>query len=459
MALTGLGLVLTALVLWACLLTVDLRNGEENPYIGVAMAAVAVLFGLGLALTPFGLYRGRRKLRQQIGDAQGQRTSAWRRFFAFLAVVSLINVLVASQMTMRAVHALESREFCASCHVMEPVARAFEQGPHAGILCVDCHVGEGARGFIEAKLGGTRELYAVLTDSVHMPLHTAIESGRIIPSEETCETCHWTRRPAAARLKLIRSYAEDATNTPQTTLLTMMIGGERMGGIHGSHHGEGIEIEFVANDPKRQDIPLVHYRNTKTGEERTYLKDGVTEASLAGQPRIKMQCFDCHNRVGHEFELPDRAVDKALTLGRMPASLPFLKKAAMQVLKTEYASSAEAAQRIPADLLAWYEREQAETARTRGQELREAGAVLADIYAHNVFPELKVTWGSYLDNSGHQSSPGCLRCHAGEHKTPAGEELTKNCFRCHFPSAVEDTDPQVLQMLGVDQMLHALEKR
>jgi nitrate/TMAO reductase-like tetraheme cytochrome c subunit len=459
LAMTGLGLVLTALVLWGCLFTVELRHGEGNPYIGVGMIGVGVLFALGLVATPIGLYRARRKLRQRIGETFSDRKPGWRRFFVFLAVISILNVLVASQMTMRAVHVMESKQFCASCHVMTPVARAHARGPHAGILCVDCHVGEGATGFIKAKLAGTRQLYQVMTDTVHMPLATAIESGRMIPSDKTCETCHWTRKPADARLTLIRRYAEDEANTPTSTLLTMKIGGERMGGIHGAHNSEGVEIEFVARDPQRQDIPLVVYRNKKTGVERTYVKAGEDAAALSALPRIRMQCFDCHNRVGHEYLPPDRAVDEALMLGRIPVSLPFVKLASMKVLTAEYASSAAAAEAIPAALTAYYEREQPQVASAKAAEIREAGAVLADIYAQNVFPELRMTWGLYKSNIGHQTSLGCLRCHAGEHSTAAGEQITKNCFRCHFPASVDDANPQVLEMLGLDKMLNQLEKR
>src|SRR5689334_19771651 len=97
MALTGLGLVLTALVLWGCLFTVDLRHGQDNPYIGVGMIAIAAIFALGLVATPIGLYRARRQLRQRVGESFTDRKPAWRRFFVFLAVISILNALVASQ--------------------------------------------------------------------------------------------------------------------------------------------------------------------------------------------------------------------------------------------------------------------------------------------------------------------------------------------------------------------------
>ena len=230
-----------------------------------------------------------------------------------------------------------------------------------------------------------------------------------------------------------------------------------MGGIHGAHHGDGIAIRFVATDPLRQNIPVVEYENSKTGESRTYVKKGEDAAAFQGHERVLMQCFDCHNRPAHAFEMPDRAVDKALMLGRMSATLPFLKKASLEVLRAPYATNAAAATEIPAALASYYETNRPDEARDRSDDIAQAGEVLADIYSRNVFPEHGVTWGTYLDNRGHptgdQTSPGCFRCHGGEHVTDSGEEITNNCFRCHYPSAVAETKPEILEILGADRLL------
>ena len=459
LAMVGFGLVMTAIVLWLCLLPAQLRHGEENPYIGLATVAAAGILVLGAVIAPIGLYFGRRRLRTRVAGTLQDGKTAWRRFFVFLGVASLVNVLIASQGTLRVVHGMESRQFCGSCHVMTPESRAFEVGAHAGILCVDCHVGEGTRGYIQSKVQGTHQLISVLTDSVPKPIESAIESGKMVPSAETCERCHWKAQPASAKLRLIQSYADDEANTPSTTLLTMNVGGSTMGGIHGSHHGDGIEIQFVATDPKRQEIPLVEYRNAKTGETKTYVKKGADVAALQALPRVTMQCFDCHNRPAHAFQMPDRAVDRAIMLGRMSSSLPFLKKRSVEVLTAEYASSAAAATGIPAAFVAKYQAEDPAVLKNRADDVAAAGEVLADIYSRNVFPEYGVTWGTYPDNRGHQTSPGCFRCHGGEHETASGEQLTNNCFRCHQPSAIDETSPEVLELLGLGEMLRKLQKK
>ncbi len=75
---------------------------------------------------------------------------AWRRLVVFLVVVSAFNLVVASQTTEVAVRQLESRQFCGSCHTLTPESRAFDQGTHAALLCVDCHVGNGVAGFVSS---------------------------------------------------------------------------------------------------------------------------------------------------------------------------------------------------------------------------------------------------------------------------------------------------------------------
>lgn len=458
LAMAGLGLVITAIVIWVTLLPAQVRHGKDNPYVGIAMATVAAILVLGMVVAPLGVWLGRRRLTQRLAGRGAAAGSGLRRFLVFLLVTAVVNLAIASQATFRVIHQMESRQFCGSCHVMSLETRAFPQGPHAALLCVDCHVGNGAAGFIESKLSGTRQLISVLRDQVEKPIAGAIESGKMIPSEETCEECHWKSQPAAARLMMIRRYAQDEANTPETTLLTMMVGGSVMGGIHGAHHGDGIEVRFVSNDAKRQDIPLVEYRDSKRGIDKTFVKAGVDAAALANRPRIVMQCFDCHNRVAHAFEAPDRAVDRAISLGRIPADLPWVKKTSVELLKADYKDGDAAQAAIQKGLSDFYEKSHSEVAAKRGAEIAAAGRVLADIYASNVAPELGVTWGTYPDNRGHQESPGCLRCHDGDHVTATGDVITKNCFKCHYPATVDETKPEVLELLGIDTILKRLQK-
>ena len=69
---------------------------------------------------------------------------------------------------------------------------------------------------------------------------------------------------------------------------------------------------------------------------------------------------------------------------------------------------------------------------------------LQEIYSRNVFPEMKVTWGTYPNNLGHQNFPGCFRCHDDNHKSQAGKTITQDCSACHDLLAMDEEKPQLI---------------
>lgn len=44
---------------------------------------------------------------------------------------------------------------------------------------------------------------------------------------------------------------------------------------------------------------------------------------------------------------------------------------------------------------------------------------------------MKVGWGTYPNNIGHLTSPGCFRCHDDNHKAPSGKTIAQDCESCH----------------------------
>ena len=460
LSMIGLALVVTAIVTWLIFLAAQMRAESENPYIGIALFVVIPLILLvGLVLTPIGVFLGRRQAAARLRAGITDRRRAVPRLIAFMLIVTALNLTIGTQATLHAVHHMETRQFCASCHVMTPESRAGEHAPHASLGCVDCHVGSGALGWVESKINGTRQLLEVMFDNVPKPIPGAIASGRMVSSDETCERCHWADKPTSLRLKVIKRYDEDEENTEMTTVLTMHVGGKNMGGIHGAHNAPGVEIRFAASDANRQEIPWVEYTNSKTGEKRTYLKEGADPAAVSELAVVKMQCVDCHNRVAHSFRPLEVAVDRALALGEISVGLPYVKMKSVEILEAEYANSAEAAEKIPQALIDYYRSEHATVFAERQDMITEAGKALADIYSRNVFPELAVTWGTYPDNSSHEDFPGCYRCHEGEHKTEDGLVLNKDCFVCHNATAVEETDPEILKQLGLLKILKKMEQK
>jgi hypothetical protein len=63
--------------------------------------------------------------------------------------------------------------------------------------------------------------------------------------------------------------------------------------------------------------------------------------------------------------------------------------------------------------------------------VEQAVSAVRAIYERNVFPEMKVTFGTYANNLGHVDSSGCFRCHDDDHKSKAGKAIGQECETCH----------------------------
>ena len=457
----GVALVTTAGFSWLFALPIQFRGHTSNPYIGIVLfIVIPIVFIFGLMSIALGIYLARKRIQQGLSAVPDRKTYL-RKLAMFFAVVTAINIVIGTQATYRAVQHMETVQFCGqSCHVMKPEFTAHQNSPHARVECVDCHVAPGATGWLESKMAGTRQLADVVFNSYHRPIESAIESNRLVPASGTCEQCHWPQQFDAVKLRVIFNYKDDASNTKTETVLIMLTGGGNLGGIHGKHLGPGVEIHYAASDPARQSIPWVEYRNRNTTEVRTYLADGSTAQSAAHLPRHQMECVDCHNRPTHTFDLPERAVDRALGLGQLSVTLPFIKKKAVELLKAQYSSNEEASRAIPAALARFYQQSDPAISSQRSSDIVNAGAEVAAIYNQNVFPDLKVTWGTYPNNLGHTDFPGCFRCHDGTHSTlDKKTTITQDCNSCHEPLAVEEAAPEVLKTLGLADRIASLQKR
>jgi hypothetical protein len=164
-------------------------------------------------------------------------------------------------------------------------------------------------------------------------------------------------------------YADDEANTPSTTVLLLKIGGrtaQGLIGIHGRHLAAAERIEYVSTDGRRQVIPRVTYTEDD-GKKTEYVSDEVkaTPADLARAERRKMDCVDCHNRPTHAFQMPERAVDEAITAGRIDRQLPYVKKQAVAALRAEYPDRATASEKIPQAIADFYKARYPETYQTR----------------------------------------------------------------------------------------------
>lgn len=459
-SLLGAAMVTTAVLSWLFVLPQEVRAHGANPYVGIVIfLLLPAVFFAGLALIPLGIYLARRKIRSGMAAAPFDRKSALRRLAVFLGVTTFANILIGTQFTYRGVKYMETPNFCGSCHVMAPEFTAYQNSPHSRVECVECHVAPGARGWIHSKTNGMRQFVETVFDTYRRPIPSAMETNRLVPASETCENCHWPQKFSGTRLRVFLNYAEDETSSRTATVLLMLIGGQQWTGIHGAHLAPGVHIRFAAADPARQTIPWVEYRNSATGELRRFVGSGAQPNAGDPLPEYEMQCVDCHNRPTHAFDMPDAAVDKDMAGGDIPVSLPFVKKESVELLKQNYSSREQAARELPPRMTAFYTQNYADIASQRAQDIRQASLAVLDIYNRNIFPSLKVTWGTYPNNLGHTDFPGCFRCHDGSHESKDGKTITNECTACHQPLAIDEASPEILKTLGIEERTYSAQKQ
>jgi hypothetical protein len=440
----GAALVTFAGFSWLFVLPLNINGrGVSNPYIGLLLfIAIPIVFFAGLALIPIGIALAKRKVVASLNEIEDRRI-AWRRAGIFFAVMTAANVVIASQLSYRAVEQMDTVQFCgATCHVMKPefIAHA-AMPPHQAVVCASCHIAPGATGWLKAKMAGTNQLFAVMFNTFPRPIESAMENNTLVSSVDTCEQCHARDKAISPRLRVVPSFKDDEANTRTSTVLLM-----RIATIHAAHLGPGIHIRYAAGDKKRQTIPWVQYTD-QTGAARSYLASGASTASVRSLPTFDMQCVDCHNRASHAFELPDRAVNQAMAGGHIAPGLPFIKKEGVELLKASYSTGDEAAQNIPAALTTFYLQKYPDAAVKQGAAIHVAGQMLAAIYQRNVFSDLKVTWGTYPNNLGHTDDPGCFRCHDASHMTPDNKTIAQDCNGCHQAVAMDEPSPEILKTL------------
>jgi hypothetical protein len=434
-------------------------GGTINPYIGLIFILILPgIFVVGLAMLPIGALWHRHKLR-----AAGKLPSEYpkvdfnqpffRQTAAWVGGFTVFNAIILSVGSYRSVEYMDSANFCGqTCHtVMQPEYTAYLNSPHQRVSCVQCHIGPGAGWFVKSKLSGVRQVLAVTFHNYDHPIPSPVEQLR--PARETCEQCHWPMMFTGDRLIVRKKFSDDEKNTPLITVLLMKIGGhngQSAVGIHGRHLDVKSRVQYVAMDRQRQVLPRVTYLDDD-GKKIDFASTDVkpTPQKLAAGESRSMDCMDCHNRPAHTFQLPDRAVDQAMSEGLISPDLPFIKKKASEVLKAGYSDRDDAAQRIASSLNDFYKTSYPDVYRDKWTVIDAAIQEIQTIYLRNVFPAMNVTWGTYPNNLGHADFPGCFRCHDGSHSTADGRTISNDCDTCHTLLAVEEANPKVISELGM----------
>lgn len=442
----GFLLAVVFLIGEAVIIAADFVAGNDNAYVGILIYLVGPsILVLGLLLVPFGMWLEHRKRLKKLPSKElpvfDLNSPRHRTYLATFIVVSALFLGLSAIGTYKAYHVTESVQFCGVvCHqVMTPEYAAYQQSPHARVACVSCHIGPGAGWFVKSKLSGAWQVYAVLTNSYHLPIDTPIKNLR--PARDTCEQCHWPEKFYESVEKSWTHYGSDDENIPYRVDMLLHVGrkpsdpkslGKGMQGIHW-HIGLDHKMEYYASDEDRQKIPWVrvtHQDGTVEEYVDSTVKDFDPAAIPANQIRV-LDCIDCHNRPSHRFNSPFSAVNQAMSFGAINPKLPGIKAKIVELLQKSYKTTDEGLSTLETELRKTYSESAANDSAIRAS-VDQAIQQGKTIFSNNIFPEWGADWSHYPVQIGHFEFPGCYRCHDNNHKQIKSDRAISNdCELCH----------------------------
>jgi nitrate/TMAO reductase-like tetraheme cytochrome c subunit len=370
-------------------------------------------------------------------------------FLLFLLVAGFGSIVTFGGVT--AIKYTETASFCGRCHTMDPELKAYEMSPHKEVTCAECHVEPGAAGWIKAKTKGTKQLIQVMTGEFPTPIPPP-DHAELPAVKDTCLECHslkgLTEGGGPVKLVLRPRYQQNEANTKETVAVMLRPGGlGATNGVKGVHWHVAQTVTYTSGDIRSRKIDLVEFKG-KDGKTKQYIAGSQVGVSTDVTPDIErlkssqtnrlMDCVDCHNRIGHGIPSPDKAVDGAIAAGRVSTTLPFIKRDGVALLNGDYASL-EAADKAIDGLRASQESHYPLVFKANEEKITQAIDELKVQYRLIATPAMKVQAKTYPDNLGHQTSPGCFRCHDGAHYLVEKGKITNTkipaeCSTCHtFP--------------------------
>ncbi len=361
-----------------------------------------------------------------------------RRLFV-LGAIALAGFLLVGSVSVATWEYTNSDRFCSyACHQVhpeEPVAHQASQ--HSEVTCVECHVGRiSTFEAVFRKAGHMKHVWALLTG-----YERPITSPSLTPSKKSCESCHSSDPHQNDSVVVRKHFETDSDNTETAVGLILRTAGPAVRAVlesQGVHWHTQNQVRFIAIGPQREQIPWVEVTNSDGSVEVFQdAKHPLSTTEIDQAQKNTMDCIDCHNRIGHPFHNPEEVIDLALAKGEINRNMPYVKARAVQLLQKEFTNESEAREIVEQ---AWskYEKEFPEAVAEYPEVFEQAKDYLNErqTYALNMlvnsrFRDPDVSWRSFKDNSGHNYSPGCFRCHSGRHSNQDGETLRINCTLCH----------------------------
>jgi len=353
----------------------------------------------------------------------------------------------------------ETPGFCGMCHTMDPELKAYAMSPHKDVTCAECHVEPGAAGFIKAKANGTKQLFDIIVGKFPTPIEPP-DHADLPAVKDTCLKCHsldgLVANGGPVKLVLRPRFRPDETNTQEMVAVMLRPGGlGEASGVLGVHWHVQQKVTYTTSDIRSRKIDLIEIE-AKDGTTKQYISGAQVSISSDAKPDLarlkssqttrRMDCIDCHNRIGHGIPSPDRTVDEAMAAGKISPTLPFIKRESVALLNGDYPTIAAADTAIDG-LRQTYAAKYPLVLKKGEAQVTAAIDELKNQYRLIATPAMKVQAKTYADNLGHQSSPGCFRCHDGAHFLVVKGQVTNKtipsaCSTCHTFPQVSSSAPR-----------------
>jgi mono/diheme cytochrome c family protein len=336
----------------------------------------------------------------------------------------------------------ESSNFCGSaCHTpMYPEFTAYQNSVHSTVACTECHVGTGTVNLVRSKLNGVGQLFQMVLKNYPRPITSPVENLR--PARETCEQCHTPSKFSGEQVKTVASFASDLANTKESYTLVLKVGGGDSGVADGIHWHISSKVWYVPMDAERLQIGWVR-EEKPDGTVKEYINPAdaaiLTPEFIAANKRL-MDCVDCHNRTGHDFQSPEQLIDQALQDGSIDTSLPFIKKEALSIFNSTSANLKLLDSNLD-NIRQYYQVNYPGMFEVSSAKIDQAVAKLKEIAELTTFPDMNVTPDTHVDNSGH-NKPSDAQLQ-GVNLTFDGWRTNRSdgCFRCHGTLVPSGTTP------------------
>ena len=328
-----------------------------------------------------------------------------------------------------------SDAFCANvCHAVHPEESvSHKSSAHARVHCVECHMGRTSTlNLMALKPTHIKELWGMIA-GYERPLH----SSTLRPARENCESCHWPQVEHHDSIAVNKRFGTDPKSSETDYRLTLHTSAnverEIPWKISGIHWHIASDVEFITTDPQSRTIPWVQIRKPD-GSKTTYIdrESKLTAADFGKLTPRRIECYDCHNAVGHPFRNPADLVDDAMSDGRIDRSLPNAKTRAVALIDAAAGLTGKLEERTATvDKLIAENRATANVAPDRAESEAKFEKAMKEILVSTSFAEKGFTWKSFPNHVGHKDTPGCFRCHDGKHYNDKGETIRLQCTLCH----------------------------